>query len=629
MSIVYLIGLGVVPFLFGGRAKRRSAIGVVSLLTLFYGLLAVCSLFEISPLGRYGVEMTPLGAIFSLLFCSTVLPSLMVHRAPRAKSMLQSSIFYSSAIVLFVSIQGVLLTLNAVNTTVDNVYEFAVNWELMSLSSFTLMLFESAKRKYFHSAVIYFIVMHVAFFVMLGGLISIGGGDGGNILGVGAMELWVWLLLFVGFALKSAIFPLHFWMPHSYEASLGAGAGIMAGSATNIGLYGIFVITYSSADVYTSSYIMMTLGLISALYGAVSMMQSSSLSRVLVYSSMENIGVVLFAFGLSFYAKEVGANSVALLSAVGGTVKLFAHGVAKSLMLTIGGNIRRRAKTEAISEINHQSAVDSTWTVGFGIGGLSLSSMPVFGSFVGKLLLFCALFIGVANVDLSIISVVGIVVVCLCTASSVFTMTKSFMVGFIRGGGKAEELHREKEEDGALSSSERIGIWVFVSLLCFGGWVIAYVLVEVCNRVFVIGVRDTLWVRALLDNLLVMCIVLVSICGGLYLLRRAVARRNGSRSGSAWQCGYSGKKRDVVESVESFSYEVNKALVSFHKEQKESGVGSRVDGGQLRRRVSPMRLLRKWTHRLALLQTGRTSSYIMHIVWFLALVLILSLVGVL
>ncbi|MFI3287747.1 MAG: proton-conducting transporter membrane subunit [Rikenellaceae bacterium] len=618
MENIYLLVLMLLPMVARRDSKKAISVVALTLLCVLYGGMALCALVgvDVPVESLRSLSLTPLAAIFALMFSVALLPTILADRVNPLKTQFYYSVFYGSVIALFVSLYGVLLALSPSNSAEDTLWNFAINWEIMGLSSFVLMFKEGQRREYFHSAILYFIVMHVGFFFLLAGFISLRA-EAGYVLGRSPMELHSWLLLFVGFALKSAIYPLYFWLPYTYKASLGGGAAVMAATSTNIGIFGIMTISQMVLDKEAVALILISLGLISALVGSFAMIKSSTFSRMLSFSSIENIGIIIFGFGFSLYAKIYGEETVALIAMIATVVKLFSHAITKALLLLVAGKVRHSSSTDTISKLGGVMKAMPKAGAMFAVGGMSLSSMPVLGSFVAEFMLLSALVMAFTGLHLSIVAVVGIVVVALASASTIFNVTKSFAVAFL-GGARSQLVESIRETKNVMRGW---GYALFIIFMTAGVWAFAYLMIEKAERIFgfespkIENIWDMILGVAMVSGLFLVLVLLV------VGWRKLLERNKTIRKDDTWGCGNPFSTQvDTQPSAESFSYEAD-TVVTLPIGKKTSR--------KIKRSIAPIRLLRRWTFRLALFQTGKISHYVLHIILFLVIVLILTLCGVL
>ncbi len=614
----YILALGAIPFLFKGKLKRTLSIAVLSLLSILFGCIAICSItainIENTPL--QSLAISPVGAIFSLLFCLSIVPTLLVEEHRESKDELNLSVFYSGAILLLTSLHGLLQT-----TIGSGVWGFIFYWELIALSSFMVMAQVFHKRENFHSAILYFVTMHLCLFFILGGFASMGDeASGGTLFGTGDMPLVSWLLLAIGFGLKSAIFPFSFWLPRAYSTASSTGAALMSCTSTNIGIYGLYMATLNVGSIHAASVTLITVGTITALLGIFRIIRTGRLNTLLSFSSVESLGIVVFALGFSFYAREHGQNLISIMALTSALLRLFSHGVAKSLLLSIAGAVCTTAGSDKISELREHCRRRPILSRGFFIGAMSLSSAPIFGSFVGEFLLFFALISGIGVAAISTISLIGVVILALCSTSVAFAMIKAFGIGFL---GVQRVMNAQKSTS---RTRRAVGYVIFATVLCLGVWTLAYAILNNTQHFFLITSQniDTLW-RTLL-NLGLVALLIVGVSTLMWYIRRLLTKKAEVRKTLSWECGYDDSHNSqcsTLPTAESYSNEaLNLFSIPIQDKAKESQ-------RKVQQRIAPLRVMRRWTSRLALFHTGQVSHYVAHILWFLALVLILTLFNVL
>lgn len=628
MDNLYLITLSLIPFLAPDRYKHRATTWVVALLSLFYAAISLSTLgvFELPEIFRQ-FALTPLTAIFTLTFCCTFSSIMLLHKDEPKRKPLQLSLFYNSVVVLFVSVVGVLISMTPTSTGVSSVssgmffgiiWDFALNWELMGLSSFALLILGAERRDILHSAVLYFIVMHLGFLAILGSLVTLSDGSG-TLFGSSGIPLITSIILLVGFSVKSAIFPCHFWLPHTYRASRGIGAALMASSSTNMGLCGIILVAQNSTEPLTFSYILIAIGLITTLLGSLRMIHKNSLSGVLSYSSIENSGIILFGIGFALLLEQYHIGSLASFMMIGVVMKFVSHALSKSMLFTAVEKVLQGASTDRINSLGGLWKGMPRTTLLYVLGGLSLSGVPLFGGFLAEFIIFTALLMAISTTGITVVAVLGVLVLSLAAASVVFNISKSFGLAFLGNGRTSEALNSTE----TTSKLQKVGLWLLTIFSTVGCWVLCAVLFRFSVELFGIDISFKDWVEQMFVNIMVVFVLLVLIVAALIFIRLRLSRKQESRIDPVWSCGYSNETNPSAQyTSESFSDDAT-LVVTIPKNEK----AKRRRGG-IKRKISPIRILARWTSRLALFQTGHTSHYIIHIIWFLALILILTLCSV-
>lgn len=599
--------LALAPF-----ALPRRHCGLAAILSLglsvawvgFGSLLQLTSI-DIAIVAPYMPRLQPLGALFALLFCFTVFSSVAAQAAQIVishRSTAEIKLHLSFSIAIFWALIGVL--------TAKTTFQFLLYWELMSIISFLMLMWRARGREFLHSAVSYFIAMHAGFFFIFGGFMSLGSSS--LLFGVGTMSVGTWLLFFIGFGLKSAIFPLHFWLPSSYRAAGSMTASIFSGAVTNIGLYGIIATTYAAIDVLSIGYILMFAGAAGTIFGAVKMIGKNSIRGVLSYSSIENIGIIVMAIGLGFYAKANGLSVVAFLSFTGALVHIFAHGATKSLLFLSAGRVELGARTSTLTLLGGVSTKMPVNSAAFCCGSLSLTGVVPFGGFVGEFFILSAMLAAVSEFDYSIVGIAGVIVVSFAAGSTLFNMAKLFGFGFL-GRSRSDCSAKLKEK---ITTAIVVAYALLGCAIIAMPWILVWLFTQ--NSTAIFGVLSSAAVGSVIDStiaIVIIALILVVMVVGLYRLKKW--RQKGAEvvTAKTWSCAAE-REQFSAPSAESWSAEAISTLTIDRDNVKTKKI-SRV--------ALPAHFMRRWTARLAKLQTGRTSHYVLHILLFLILILILTL----
>lgn len=605
MYFEYYILLALLPLVAPTRLKGWCALLVVACGVGVSSIGAVNSLLGFAP-PLFAPVVGRVAALFSLLFSFVFLVVLLYTlRADRLKGS-HTGLHIASIVTLYYALQGILIA--------TSVYNFLFYWELMSIALFLLMNLRSESREVMHSAVSFFVVMHAGFFVLIGAFCALPASD--SLFGVGNMSFVVWLLFAVGFMIKSAVFPFHFWLPSSYSISPAWVTALMGGAVTNIGLYGLIRVMLVVQNVEAASFVLMGLGAASALYGAFRLPSSHSLRKMLSYSSIDNIGLVVLALGFGFYGKAMGHTELAFYGFLGAVLQLVFHAVAKTLLYLSLGAVDEQTKddrTSALGGVAHKMPRTSLF---FAIGALSLMALAPMAGFFGEFMILSAFFRSVESAAEPIVGIIGIIVVALVAAITIFTLCKSFSVAFL---GRA----RSKA---ASNISERltIGEWIAYLSLCLVlvvGGVLAWLGAEIVGELFSINAAPyTATANSATLTAIIAVGLFVILSFGLWWLRGYLTKGREKLIEPTWACGQGEPSPDEQYNDESFASEVN-ATFSLPEHSAR--------GRAISRKLIPVNVMRRMTGRLAFLQTGLTSHYILHIVLFLTLILILTITGVL
>ena len=209
--------------------------------------------------------------------------------------------------------------------------------------------------------------------------------------------LLLMLGFFIAFAVKLPIFPLHTWLPDAHTEAPTAGSVILAGLLLKTGAYGLirFVLPLFPGRSRELAPIMMTIGVIGILYGAVLAVAQTDLKRLVAYTSVSHMGFVL----LGVFA----GNEIALQGAV---VQMISHGISTGALFILAGLLQERLHTREIAEMG------GLWETMPALSGAGLVfamaslGLPGLGDFVGEFLVLLGAYR--ANVSLTIVATLGL-----------------------------------------------------------------------------------------------------------------------------------------------------------------------------------------------------------------------------
>ncbi|WP_433967857.1 NADH-quinone oxidoreductase subunit M [Tunturiibacter gelidiferens] len=202
---------------------------------------------------------------------------------------------------------------------------------------------------------------------------------------------------FVAFAVKLPVFPFHTWLPDAHTEAPTAGSVILAGLLLKTGAYGLirFVLPLFPGQSRELAPLMMTVGVIGILYGAILAVGQTDLKRLVAYTSVSHMGFVL----LGVFA----GNEIALEGAV---IQMISHGISTGALFVLAGLLQERMHTREISEMG---GLWETMPVLSGAGllfAMASLGLPGLGDFVGEFLVLLGAYR--ANVSLTVVATLGL-----------------------------------------------------------------------------------------------------------------------------------------------------------------------------------------------------------------------------
>lgn len=340
-----------------------------------------------------GILLDPLAAMMLVVVTSV---SLMVHlfSIGYMKGEERFATYFAYLGLFTFSMLGLVLS--------SNIFQIYIFWELVGVSSFLLIGYYFKKPSAVAAAKKAFIITRFADLGFLIGILTIGyysesfdfqeiiqrltdhqssqfmAISTASFAGVTALT-WGLCLVFVGGAGKSAMFPLHIWLPDAMEgptpvsALIHAATMVVAGVFLVARLFPVFALS-DHAALNLVTYV----GLFSALFAAIIACTQTDIKRVLAYSTMSQIGFMMFSLGVSGYGGEQGAGFTASL------FHLFTHAFFKSLMFLGAGAIIHLVHSNEMSDMGGLRKLMPVTHLSFLIGCLAISGIPPFAGFFSK-----------------------------------------------------------------------------------------------------------------------------------------------------------------------------------------------------------------------------------------------------
>ncbi len=306
--------------------------------------------------------------------------------------------------------------------TVNNIILFLLFWEVMTLTSYFLVTFSFRREQVRKAGFVYLVMTHIgtvfitsAFFL----LSSTGGGWGFDSLIANAKVLnpeirnVIFLCALIGFGTKAGMVPLHVWLPQAHPAAPTNISALMSGVMLKTAIYGMIrvIMNFLGSGPSWWGVSLMTLGVITAVVGVISALMQQDLKRLLAYSSVENIGIIMMGLGTSIIFsswKMPVPTAIALGAAL---FHVLNHAIFKSLLFLCTGSIYYVTHTKDMEKLGGLLNKMPYTAVLFLIGALSISAIPPFNGFASEYQLYRSLLM-ISFQDISGFWVIGGIIAC-------------------------------------------------------------------------------------------------------------------------------------------------------------------------------------------------------------------------
>jgi formate hydrogenlyase subunit 3/multisubunit Na+/H+ antiporter MnhD subunit len=283
---------------------------------------------------------------------------------------------------------------------------FLVAWEAMTLLAYLLITVDHGDAEVRRAGWVYLIFAHVATLALIAMFLALAARAGGALdfdafagatsapasAGVaGAPAGLVLGLALLGFGVKAGVVGLHVWLPEAHAAAPSHVSGLMSGVLIKLGVYGLLRVGLLVGPVPWLGPVLALLGVAGALLGITLALYQRDLKRVLAYSSVENVGIILLALGLGLWARERGDAALAALALGGGLLHVWNHAAMKGLLFLGAGSVVHGAGTKDIERLGGLAHA-MPWTGrALVVGALAIAALPPFAGFAGEWVIYRAL----------------------------------------------------------------------------------------------------------------------------------------------------------------------------------------------------------------------------------------------
>jgi hydrogenase-4 component B len=347
-----------------------------------------------------------------------------------------------------------LLTVSmALVVSAGNLIAFMLSWEIMSLSSFFLVVYNYEARENRKAGYLYFVYSQVgAMFILAAfGVIYAHTGNFGFADTAALPEtakIIVFVFAFIGFGSKAGVFPFHVWLPHAHPAAPSHISAVMSGVMIKTGIYGI-IRMYVMLDWHTPffGHFVLIAGMISGILGIVYALGQHDLKRLLAYSSVENIGIILIGLGIGMLGVAAGKPVMAVLGFAGGLLHVLNHSIYKSLLFMGAGMVLHKTGTRSIDQLGGLIKSMKITGTTFLVGSLAISGLPPLNGFVSEFLIYLGGFRGMA-LDKTSFAMCLLAIVSLAIIGGLALACFTKVVGVVFQGEPRSQVAENTDEKG-------------------------------------------------------------------------------------------------------------------------------------------------------------------------------------
>lgn len=379
-------------FLAGGWAAAVLVL-VIGVRTLVAGTSLQVAPGALAMLPGFGFALDPLRAFFLVIAASVYgLSIAFVARDSRRYPVPRARLILAFTTVLFAAMITVLVS--------AGITSLIFAWEVMSLSLAALVYLGSDTAQASRAGLLTLALSEAGALAALAGLLLLATHAGSwSLSGIAAAVphlprgiAWAgFLLTFFGFGVKTGILPVNIWMGEAYVAAPRGVLPIFSGATLNLGAFTLWIVDGPLAShAPNMALVVLVAGALTAILGITYALATHSLTRLLTQSSIENLGIVVAAFGAGFAFTALGKPLLGGLGLVAGLYHMLNHSAYKTLLFLGSGGIGA-AVDDDLNRLGGLLKRLPLFGTLFLLGAFAIAALPPFNGFVSEWLVLQSL----------------------------------------------------------------------------------------------------------------------------------------------------------------------------------------------------------------------------------------------
>jgi len=467
----------------------------------------------------------------------------------------------------------------------DDAYMFMVAWETMALSSYFLVTTDHRIPEIRQAGFLYLLIAHIG---AIGILLCFGVLQGGygdyTFAGIRAVRLsgsWssvAFLLALFGFGAKAGLVPLHVWLPEAHPAAPSPVSALMSGVMLKTAIYGLLRVTFDllHGQLWWWGVVALGLGLLTALFGVIFAAAQTDMKRLLAYSSIENIGIIVAGIGLTILFKSYAKTLLAAITLTAVLYHSLNHAFFKSLLFLATGAVLHATKERSLGKLGgliHRMP----WVAWLAlVGTLAIAGLPPLNGFVSEWLLLQA-FLFTPSLPQSFINMLvplAAAALVLAVALAAYVMVKFYGVIFL---GQPREANLAYAHDAG--RFERVAlVWLALGCVALGLFpvnVIAFI--DAVNATLIgstVGGHGETWLllapvnsdRSSYSPVIFLLVIVAAVLLTIQVVHRHYHGR--LRKGPPWDCGFPMQTPRMQDTAEGFGQPIRQVFEAFFRMER-------------------------------------------------------------
>jgi hydrogenase-4 component B len=503
------------------------------------------------PLGSFHLGLDPLSAIFVLpVAVIGALAAIYGHGYLHGDADGKKLSFAWCLFNLFIA--SMLLVLAA-----RNGFIFLFSWELMSLFSFFLVVYDHQKEEVGRAGWIYFITSHigVAFLLVVFLLLDPSGTmEFDHFAAVGRPASVIFVLGLIGFGIKAGLVPLHVWLPEAHPAAPSHISAVMSGVMIKMGIYGLLrLLLFLGSPNPWWGWTLVIIGAVSGILGVLYALAQHDLKRLLAYHSVENSWIIVLGLGLGVLGICSGNLLMAIMGFCGGILHVLNHAVFKSLLFLGAGAVQHAAGTLQLDRLGGLLKKMPVTGVTFLIGAIAISALPPLNGFVSEFFIYISSLSSVFSVGQPWAGILVLASLAIIGGLAAACFSKASGIVFL--GEPRSQAAASGQEQVLSMRVAMITLAGLCVLMGLGGiWMLKLVLPAALQflpaRLHQVSLETP---QTALLRITIVALVLITVGLAIVAARKMLLSKRTVREDETWGCGYPAPTARMQYTASSFA----------------------------------------------------------------------------
>lgn len=643
LSIIVIATTVIFSFLiFGIKGRKKSVVAILAILvnSALSSWIAVQALmghpfderfYGGLVFGEIVIHADALSAWFILLANFTMLTGLLYGRqylkAYETKNA-DITLHYISYVINHFAMIGIFC--------VQNSLAFLCVWEIMTISSFLLIIFEREKINTLKAGINFLVQSHISITLLTLGFIWVSSRTGSYQFSAiaeytshvhPALAFLLFIIFFCGFGIKAGFVPFHTWLPYAHPASPSHISGIMSGVIIKLGIFGILrMLLLIKVDYQLVGYTILIISVISGVYGVMLAIIQHNVKKLLAYHSIENIGIIGIGIGLGCLGLGLNNQFLAFVGFAGALLHTLNHSLFKSLLFYIAGTVYQATHTMEIEKLGGLIKKMPQTAALFLIAALAICGLPPFNGFISEFLIYSGLFNGVVANPLSssIVLVSALFGLVLIGGLAILCFTKAFGIIFL-GTERHPYSSPIKEPDRPQLFPMYMVAVMIISIGIVPQFFIHFMFPAVIlftGSHNISGIASSFNSTFTTIGLSATAFIILSVI--LFLIKRKITAAHKNSESPTWGCGYTVASPRLQYTANSFVRSYRKLVRPIFIMNKSEGVIEDVFPKPIHSEThpydkfeaifidKPLKFLKRFMGRFDFLQNGSEQFYILY-----------------